>query len=51
MALQKRLAILAAVLLAGLFVAANVHFLTVAIESESGCVAPVAGKPPARRAC
>lgn len=48
---QKRLAILGAVLLVGLFLAANAHFLTVAIQSDSGCVAPMPGKLPAKRAC
>lgn len=48
---QKRLAILGAVVLAGLFLAANAHLLTVAVRSQPDCVAPAPDKPPARRAC
>jgi hypothetical protein len=49
--LQKRLAILTAAIAAGLFVAANVHFLTVAFSSMPECVQPAPGKLPARPAC
>jgi len=48
---QKRLAILAAVIGAGLFVAANIHLLAVAFTSMPGCVQPAPGKAPARPAC
>ncbi len=48
---QKRFAILAAVIVAGLFLAANVHLLTVAFTSMPDCVQPSPGKPPARPAC
>ena len=48
---QKRLAILAALLLAGVFIAANVHLVTVAFTSQPACVAPAAGKAPAKPAC
>lgn len=48
---QKRLAILGAVVLAGLFLAANAHLLTVAVRSQPDCVAPAPDKPPAKRAC
>lgn len=49
--LQKRLAILGAVLLTGLFVAANAHLIAVAFQSQSGCVAPTPDRMPAKRAC
>ncbi len=49
--MQKRLAILGAVLSAALFVAANIHLITVALRSQSGCVVPAPDKPPARRVC
>lgn len=48
---QKRLAILAAVVAAGLFIAANVHLVAVAFTSMPDCVQPMPGKPPARPAC
>ncbi len=48
---QKRLAILAAVVAAGLFVAANIHLVTVAFTSMPDCVPPAPDKAPARPAC
>lgn len=48
---QKRIAILAAVVTAGLFIAANIHFLTVAFTSMPDCVQPAPGRAPARPAC
>lgn len=48
---QRRLAILGAVVLAGVFLAANAHLLTVALRSQPDCIAPAPDKPPARRAC
>ncbi|MBC7285400.1 hypothetical protein [Hoeflea sp.] len=50
-ALQKRLAILGAVLFTGLFVAANAHLIAVAFRSQTGCVAPAPDRMPAKRAC
>jgi hypothetical protein len=47
---QKRAAIIGAVLVAGSFVAANVHLLVVAIGSQPDCVAHDAAVP-AKRAC
>lgn len=49
--LQKRLAILGAVLLTGLFVAANAHLIAVAFQSQTGCVAPAPDRMPAKPAC
>jgi len=48
---QKRFAILGAVIAAGLFVAANIHLVTVAFTSMPRCVQPAPGKTPARPAC
>ncbi|MCR8723893.1 hypothetical protein [Frigidibacter sp. ROC022] len=48
---QRRLAILGALLLAGLFVAANIHLLGVALTSRSACVPAAPDKPPAKRVC
>lgn len=48
---QRRLAILGAVLLAGLFVAANAHLMTVALRSQSDCIDPAPDKAPAKRVC
>ena len=48
---QKRLAILAALVLAGAFVAANVHLVTVAFTSQPACVAPTIDRPAAKPAC
>lgn len=48
---QRRLAVLGAIALTGLFVAANIHLVTVAVRSQNGCVTPTPGKPPATRAC
>lgn len=48
---QKRLAILAAAIAAGLFLAANAHLATVAFTSMPDCVQPAPGKPPARSVC
>ena len=48
---QKRLAILAALVLAGVFVAANVHLVTVAFTSQPACVAPTLDRPAAKPAC
>lgn len=51
LAMQRRLAILGAILLTGLFVAANVHLVAVAMQSQGGCVAPAPDRMPAQRAC
>lgn len=48
---QKRLAILGAVLLTGLFVLANAHLIAVAFHSQTGCVAPAPDRMPAKHAC
>jgi hypothetical protein len=48
---QKRLALLAAALGIGLFVAANAHLVMVAIGSQPACTASDSGPAPARRAC
>lgn len=48
---QKRLAILTALIVAGLVLAANVHLVTVAFTSMPDCVQPSPGKPAARPAC
>lgn len=48
---QKRRAILAALVLAALFVAANVHLVAVAFISQPACVAPAADRQPARPSC
>lgn len=52
-AAQKRLAILGAILVAGVFVAANARLITVAVQSQSGCVAPgpAPDRMPATPAC
>ncbi len=50
-AVQKRIAILGAILAAGLFVAANAHLIAVAFQSQSDCVAPAPDRMPAKRAC
>lgn len=49
--LQKRLAILGALIAAGLFAAANLHLVTVAVTSQPNCVPPLPGKAPARPSC
>lgn len=48
---QKRAAILVAVIIAGLFLAANAHLVAVAFTSMPDCVQPAPGKAPARPAC
>ena len=48
---QKRVVILAAMIAAALFVAANVHLVTVAYTSMPDCVQPAPGRAPARPAC
>ncbi len=48
---QRRLAILGAVLLAAVFVAANAHLITVAVQSQSRCIAPAPDRPPAKNVC
>ena len=48
---QKRLAIIGAVLLVAVFIAANVHLITVAMQSQSRCIAPAPDKAPAKLAC
>ena len=48
---QKRLAILGAVLLTGLFVTANAHLIAVALQSQTGCVTPAPDRLPAKPAC
>jgi len=49
-AAQRRLAVLAALLAAAAFVAANLHLWTVAVGSQPDCVAQEA-MAPAQRAC
>ncbi|MFV0300620.1 MAG: hypothetical protein ACK5IP_07035 [Paracoccus sp. (in: a-proteobacteria)] len=47
---QKRLAIVAALAVAILFVAANAHLIVVALRSQPDCTLAT-GAMPARRAC
>ena len=47
---QKRLAILAALVMVGFVLAANAHLVTVAVQSQPACVA-VDGAEPSKRAC
>lgn len=47
---QKRLAITAALLLVAVFLGANLHLLSVALESQPAC-AVASGAMPARPAC
>lgn len=47
---QKRLAIGIALAVVALFIAANMHFLTVALQSQPDC-REAAGFAPAKRAC
>lgn len=49
--LQRRLAIVGALVFVGLFLAANVHLVSVAFTSQPDCVAPSPGKAPARLSC
>lgn len=49
--LQRRLAIVGALVFAGLFLAANAHLVKVAFTSQPNCVTPSPGKLPARRSC
>lgn len=49
--LQKRLAILGAVVLVCLVLAANAHMVTLAFLSQPACVAPDPGRQPARPGC
>jgi hypothetical protein len=49
--MQKRLSLLAAAILLGLFLAANAHLMMVAIGSQPACTASDSGPAPARRAC
>lgn len=48
---QKRLALLGAAIGIGAFIAANVHLVAVAFQSEPACALPTNGPVPARRAC
>lgn len=48
--LHRRLAILGAILVLGLFLFANAHLIAVAIGSQPACVA-TPDKAPARSAC
>lgn len=48
---QKTLAIAAAVLGLGVFVAANVHLVMAAFRSAPACTAPEGAAQPARRVC
>lgn len=48
---QKRLAVAGAILLVALFIAANVHLVTVAILSQPVCVTPIPGHAPALADC
>lgn len=50
-ATQIRLAVAAAALGIGLFVAGNVHLFTVAFQSQPACALPEGGPAPARPAC
>lgn len=47
---QKRLAFAGAALVIAVFIAANAHFLTVALRSQPACAA-LADAAPAARAC
>lgn len=47
---QKRLAVSTAIVVVVLFVAANVHLLTVALRSQPACTA-ITAVAPAKRAC
>ena len=49
--LQRRLAITGAILLAGLFVAANAHLVAVAYKSQPACVPLATGHSPAATGC
>lgn len=49
--MQRRLAILAALVGVGVFLAANAHLVTVAVTSMPECVQPAPGKAPARPGC
>lgn len=48
---QRRLAILGALSGAALFVAANVHLIVRAFQSQPACVVTETGPLPAQRAC
>ncbi|MFC2967949.1 hypothetical protein [Acidimangrovimonas pyrenivorans] len=48
---QIRLALLGALAGASLFVAANVHLIVRAVQSQPACTATEAGPMPAQRAC
>lgn len=48
---QKRLAILTAAIVIGLFLAANAHLFAVAFTSMPDCVQPSPGRAPARSVC
>lgn len=50
-ALQKRLALIAALAAMALVLAANAHLVVVAFGSQPACVATEAAAAPARRAC
>jgi hypothetical protein len=48
---QQTLAIAGAILVAAVFVAANVHLVAVAFRSQPACALVEAGDPPAQRVC
>ncbi len=50
-ATQKRLVIAGVIVLVGIFVAANVHFISLAFQSQPECVAVESGARPAKHAC